>query len=51
MVEREVLAEMNSPFVVRLYSSFQDNKKLYFVLEYCPGGELYGLLQIKNTLT
>lgn len=51
MTERKVLASLNHPFLVRLYFSFQDEKKLYFVLEYCPGGELYGLLQVKNKLT
>ena len=29
----------------------QDDKKLYFVLEYCPGGELFGLLSVKDKLT
>jgi len=51
MTERQVLATMNHPFLVRLYFSFQDEKKLYFILEYCPGGELYGLLQVKNKLS
>jgi serine/threonine protein kinase len=51
MTERKVLASLNHPFLVRLYFSFQDEKKLYFVLEYCPGGELYGLLQVKNKLS
>ena len=30
--------------MVKLYYSFQNEKKLYFVLEYCPGGELFNLL-------
>lgn len=34
-----------------MHYCFQDPKKLYFVLEYCPGGELFGLLQIKNYLS
>jgi serine/threonine protein kinase len=36
---------------MKLFYSFQDAKKLYFVLEYCPGGELFGLLQLKNNLS
>lgn len=31
--------------------SFQDDKKLYFLLEYCPGGELFSLLAAKDKLT
>ncbi|EGR31897.1 protein kinase domain protein [Ichthyophthirius multifiliis] len=32
------------PFLVRLRYSFQTNNKLYLVMEYCPGGELYTYL-------
>lgn len=32
MTERKVLATMDHPFLVRLYFSFQDEKKLYFIL-------------------
>ena len=31
--------------------SFQDDRKLYFLLEYCPGGELFSLLAAKDKLT
>ena len=48
MTEKSILAELNHPFLVRLKHCFQDEKKLYFVLEYCPGGELYNLLAIKE---
>lgn len=30
--ERDVLASTNHPFLMRLFYSFQDHKKLYFVL-------------------
>lgn len=30
--EREVLANMDHPFLMKLFFSFQDAKKLYFVL-------------------
>lgn len=49
--EREILANVDHPFLMKLHYSFQDAKKLYFVLEYCPGGELFGLLQLKNNLS
>jgi serine/threonine protein kinase len=38
MTEKQILAEIEHPFLVKMHSSFQDDKKLYFVLEYCPGG-------------
>lgn len=50
MTEKRILAEIEHPFLVKLYSSFQDEKKLYFVLEYCPGGDLFGLLSFKDKL-
>jgi len=31
----------NHPFVVGMFCSFQTNEKLYMVLHYCPGGELF----------
>ena len=31
--------------------SFQDDRKLYFLLEYCPGGELFSLLAAKDKLS
>ena len=39
--ERNVLVEVNHPFIIKLYNTFQSTKSVFFVLEYCPGGELY----------
>merc|ERR1719498_735674 len=39
--ERNVLETVSHPFIVTLHYAFQTPKKLYFVLEYCPGGELF----------
>jgi len=39
--ERNVLEAVTHPFIVTLHCAFQTPKKLYFVLEYCPGGELF----------
>lgn len=39
--ERHVLESISHPFIVQLYFAFQTPKKLYFVMEYCPGGELF----------
>merc|ERR1719182_560973 len=39
--ERSVLEAVNHPFIVNLHYAFQTPKKLYIVLEYCAGGELF----------
>ena len=31
--------------------AFQNERKLFFALEYCPGGELFNLLQKKRTFS
>lgn len=38
--ERNVLAEVHSPYVVKLFYSFQDEDFLYLVMEYLPGGDV-----------
>eukprot|EP01016_Furgasonia_blochmanni_P026247 TRINITY_DN2795_c0_g1_i5.p1 TRINITY_DN2795_c0_g1~~TRINITY_DN2795_c0_g1_i5.p1 ORF type:complete len:287 (+),score=34.63 TRINITY_DN2795_c0_g1_i5:1-861(+) len=43
--ERNILVNVNHPFIVRMHYAFQNERKLFFVLEYCPGGELFNLLQ------
>lgn len=42
--ERNVLALADNPWVVELNSTFQDDKFLYFVMEYLPGGDLMTIL-------
>ncbi|XP_037943575.1 serine/threonine-protein kinase Warts-like [Teleopsis dalmanni] len=42
--ERDILAEADNNWVVKLYYSFQDNENLYFVMDYIPGGDLMSLL-------
>lgn len=40
--ERQILESVNRhPFVVNLYYAFQDQEKLYLILEYGQGGELF----------
>lgn len=39
--ERSVLGYVNHPFIVGMKMAFQSKDKLYFVLDYCPGGELF----------
>jgi serine/threonine protein kinase len=51
MTEKSILSDLNHPFLVKLRECFQDERKLYFILEYCPGGELFGLLSLKDALS
>ena len=41
ITERRVLGRTKHPFIVTLHYAFQTGKKLYFVLDYCSGGELF----------
>jgi Protein kinase domain len=46
--ERDILAEAENEWVVKLFYSFQDSRNLYFVMEYVPGGDLMKVLQNKG---
>lgn len=45
LAERTVLAQVNNPFIVPLKFSFQSIEKLYLVLAFVNGGELFHHLQ------
>ncbi|CAO2821612.1 unnamed protein product [Amaranthus hypochondriacus] len=49
--ERNLLAEVESNCIVKLYCSFQDDEYLYLIMEYLPGGDMMTLLMRKDTLT
>lgn len=47
--ERMILESVNRhPFVVNLFYAFQDHEKLYLILEYAQGGELFTHLAIER---
>ncbi|KAI9885935.1 MAG: hypothetical protein M1823_002261 [Watsoniomyces obsoletus] len=47
--ERTILESVNRhAFVVKLYYAFQDHEKLYLILEYAQGGELFTHLAIER---
>ena len=48
--ERNLLAEVSSDTVVKLFYSFQDEEFLYLVMEYLPGGDMMSLLMKLDTL-
>ncbi|XP_059626049.1 uncharacterized protein LOC132269056 isoform X2 [Cornus florida] len=49
--ERNLLAEVDSNCIVKLYCSFQDEEFLYLIMEYLPGGDMMTLFMRKDTLT
>ncbi|TQD69759.1 hypothetical protein C1H46_044708 [Malus baccata] len=49
--ERNLLAEVASHCIVKLYYSFQDDEYLYLIMEYLPGGDMMTLLIREDTLT
>ena len=42
--ERDILSEANSPWVVKLHGTFQDQTFLYMLMEFLPGGDLMTML-------
>ena len=47
--ERDLLSQISHPFLSNLQYSFQDNNKLYLVLDLLPGGDLrYHLIKYKR---
>ena len=47
--ERSILESVNRhPFVVKLFYAFQDHEKLYLILEYAQGGELFTHLAMER---
>ncbi|XP_077416531.1 cGMP-dependent protein kinase 2 isoform X1 [Vanacampus margaritifer] len=47
--ERRILAEASSPFVVRMFRTFRDDKYVYMLLEACLGGEVWSLLRDRGS--
>lgn len=47
--ERTILSELEHPNIVKLFYSFHDNFKLYLLLQYIPGGELFFHLKEHGT--
>lgn len=43
--ERDILVSVESPFVVKLFWTFQTNRNLFLVMEYLPGGDFMSLLE------
>lgn len=42
--ERHIMAHAKSEWIVQLHFAFQDNKHLYMVMDYMPGGDIVNLM-------
>ncbi|XP_029640242.1 rho-associated protein kinase 2 isoform X1 [Octopus sinensis] len=42
--EREIMANANSDWIVQLHYAFQDERYLYMVMDFMPGGDLVNLM-------
>lgn len=49
--EREILEKISNPFIVKLHYAFQTPDKLYFVLDFVNGGELFSHLRRDKKFT
>ena len=50
VAEARILHSLCSPFIVALHHSFHTARSLYLIMDYCPNGSLYDLLQKMNYL-
>lgn len=46
--ERDILSRMDHPFIISLKCAFQTDTKLYLVMEYAAGGELFQHLETEG---
>ncbi|KEG14591.1 putative serine/threonine protein kinase, putative,protein kinase [Trypanosoma grayi] len=47
LMERQLLASLSHPFLIRLHRAFQSHTHLYLVLDFAQGGDLYYFLETK----
>jgi serine/threonine protein kinase len=48
LMERQVLVKTKHPFIIQMYAAFQTRTHLFFVLEFCAGGELFFHMMKRN---
>lgn len=52
VLEKNILENKNHhPFIVTLYYAFQNQKAIYLVMEYLPGGDIFHLLRRQQKFT
>ena len=48
--EKNLMSQIEHPFVARLFGTGQDNCRLFFALEHVEGGDLFSLVRRKRYL-
>lgn len=43
--EREILTDVDHPFILKLVQTFKDRRNVYFLTEFVTGGELFGAIR------
>jgi CRP-like cAMP-binding protein len=46
--EKEIMEELNHPFILSFHCAMQDQRNIYFLLEVLRGGELFKFLRAEN---
>mgnify|MGYP002148704953 CR=1 FL=1 len=49
-IEKYMLSLLHHPNIIKLYSTFQDRKKLYFILEYCPNRDFSEFIRCQGKI-
>lgn len=49
--ERSLLSRLSHPFIIKMYAALQDERHLYMLMEYAPGGELFHYLRRAGRLS
>jgi len=49
-MERDILVKIRHPFIVKIHYAFQTEGKLYLILDFLRGGDLYTRLSLENSL-
>jgi serine/threonine protein kinase len=49
--ERNILAQIDHPFIVKLYYAFQTSKYFFLIQEFCPCGDVSKMLKKNKRLS
>ena len=50
-LEKLIMLNVEHPFIVNMHYVFQKNYRIYFVMDYISGGELFHHIQLKRRFT